>query len=244
MDFDDLETKLRDGVKMMILCSPHNPVGRVWTAEELLRVTELCSKYGVLIISDEIHSDLIYKSYRHIPIASLPGTASGNIITCVSPTKTFNMAGLVSSFAIIPDRKMKKLFEEELERTGAGMNNIFGMIGGEAAFRYSEGWLEDLLVYLQENLDLVLQFFEERVRSIRVFKPESTYLVWMDCRELGMDVPALKEFFIHQAGVGLNEGTTFGIDGTGFMRMNIACPRPVLLEGLTRIESAIDMMSV
>jgi len=239
MDFDDLETRLRDGVKMMILCSPHNPVGRVWTAEELLRVTEICSKYGVLIISDEIHSDLIYKRYKHIPIASLPGTASDNIITCISPTKTFNMAGLASSFTFIPDRKMKKLFEKELERTGAGMNNIFGMIGGEAAFRYGEEWLEDLLAYLQGNLDLVLQFFEERVRSIRVIKPEGTYLVWLDCRELGMDVSALREFFIHQAGVGLNEGTTFGVDGAGFMRMNFACPRPVLLEGLKRIENAI-----
>lgn len=242
IDFDDLEKKFGSGVKMMILCSPHNPVGRVWKIEELNRIAELCIKYNVLVISDEIHSDLIYEGYRHIPIAAVSDGILLNSVTCISPTKTFNLAGLAESSAIIPNVDLRNKFQKTLKKTGAGMLNIFGLEAAEAAYTHGEQWLEELIAYLTVNLETLIDYFNENIPSIKVVKPEGTYLAWLDCRELSEKTGGLREFFVHKAGVGLNDGIMFGKDGAGFQRMNFACPRALLLEGLQRIESAVGKL--
>lgn len=239
VDFADLENKLGGGVKMMILCSPHNPVGRVWTKEELSRVVELCRKYRVLLVSDEIHSDLVYRGYRHIPAASLVKGNAGQVITCISPTKTFNLAGLATSMVVIEDELLRQRFEKEMHSVGAGMSNVFGVVGGEAAFRYGHSWVDSLMGYLEENLKRTLSFIRDRIPEIKAVVPEGTYLVWLDCRELNMTPEQLREFFVRKAGVGLNGGETFGEEGKGFQRINIACPWELLEEGLCRIERAV-----
>lgn len=242
MDFDDLDRKLGGDVRMMILCSPHNPVGRVWRKEELARVCELCIKHNVLLVSDEIHSDMIYKGYIHTPVASISEEIAQNSITCIAPSKTFNVAGLAASLAVIPNKELRSRFESMLHSTGAGVTNIFGITAAEAAYRHGEEWLEGLMGYLQGNLNMLLEYFTERISKINVVKPEGTYLAWLDCRELGMEPKALKEFFITQARVGMNDGAMFGDDGAGFQRLNFACPRSLLKEGLQRIENAVKGM--
>ena len=240
MDFDDLEKKFADGVKMMVFCSPHNPVGRVWTDEELDQVAKLCNKYNVLLVSDEIHADLVYKDYKHIPMATVSRDILQASITCISPTKTFNIAGLAHSAVIIPNPELRQKFQKTLNRTGAGMLNIFGMEAAEAAYSYGEKWLDELMDYLTGNLEMLDQYVREEIPSIKFVKPEATYLAWLDCRGFADKVGNLKEFFVHKAGVGMNDGVTFGKDGAGFQRINFACPREVLLEGLGKIKDAID----
>ncbi len=242
IDFDDLEIKLAKNVKMMIFCSPHNPIGRVWKDSELERVAELCRKYDVLLVSDEIHSDLVFKGHKHIPVATLSEESLSNTITLLSPTKTFNLAGLAESFAIIPNMKLRQKFKGTLNNTGAGMLNIFGMEAAEAAYTFGESWLEELLVYLEDNLDLLIEFFEKNISRINVVRPEATYMAWLDCRGLPVPTEKLKEFFTYKAGVGLNDGITFGKEGDGFQRINFACPRALLLEGLEKIKDAVSKL--
>ena len=239
IDFEDLEKKLGSGVKMMIFCSPHNPIGRVWNNNELDQVAKLCRKYNVLLISDEIHSDLVYKGYRHIPAASLSEEILNNSVTLISPTKTFNLAGLSESTAIIPNIELRQKFIKTLNRTGAGMLNIFGLAAAEAAYTHCEGWLEELMLYLHDNLETLIEYFDKNMPGIKVIRPEATYLAWLDCNELPVAAEKLKEFFTFKAGVGLNDGTTFGKEGYGFQRINFACPRVLLLEGLERIKFAV-----
>jgi cysteine-S-conjugate beta-lyase len=243
IDFEDLDNKLKNNVKMMILCSPHNPGGRVWNREELSLIAKLCCKYNVLLLSDEIHSDLVYKGYKHIPIALLNDEVLQNTITCISPTKTFNVAGLATSLAIIPNNDLKNKFQKTLNRTGADMLNIFGMLASETAYEYGEEWLEALLVYLQDNLNYLSEFISKRIDGIKLIKPEATYLGWLDCRKLPIAEGGLKEFFVKEAGVGLNDGITYGENGQGFQRINFACPRTILIEGLNRIEKAVNKLS-
>ena len=239
IDFDDLENKLRQGVKMMILCSPHNPVGRVWQKAELTKIAELCVKYRVLLLSDEIHADLIYQGNTHIPIVSISEELALNSVTCISPTKTFNLAGLAESTVIVPNPELRGQFQQTLRKTGAGMLNIFGLAAAEAAYTHGGPWLKELMDYLSTNLETLLDYFSANIPRIKVIKPEGTYLAWLDCRQLGIESGKLKSFFVHQAGVGLNDGTIFGTDGAGFQRINFACPRSLLIEGLQRIENAV-----
>lgn len=239
IDFEDLEKKLGSGVKMMIFCSPHNPIGRVWNNEELYQVAMLCLKYNAMLISDEIHSDLVYKGSRHIPAASMSEDILNNSVTLISPTKTFNLAGLSESAAIIPNVELRHKFIKTLNRTGAGMLNIFGLTAAEAAYTHCEGWLEELMVYLQDNLETLMEYFNKNIPGIKVVRPEATYLAWLDCKQLPVAAEKLKEFFTFKAGVGLNDGITFGKEGCGFQRINFACPRVLLLEGLDRIKSAV-----
>lgn len=242
MDFFDLENKFRQGVKMMILCSPHNPIGRVWKKAELEGLARLCLKYQVLLVSDEIHSDLVYREYKHFPVASLSEEVASSTITLLSPTKAFNLAGLAYSVAVISNPDLKKQFEKTLHRTGAGMLNIFGLEAAEAAYTYGEEWLSRLLGYLEGNLEFLNQFFMEKVPQIKVIKPEATYLAWLDCNELPLQGDKLKEFFTFKAGVGMNDGITFGKEGFGFQRINFGCPREVLVEGLERIKKAVEQL--
>lgn len=239
MDYEDLDAKLGSGVKVMILCSPHNPVGRVWSREELTRVGELCVKHNVILISDEIHSDLIYSGNVHTPTASLSEELAQRTVTCLAPSKTFNIAGLSTSIAIIPNRELHQKFNSTVKSIGIEMSNLFGITALEAAYTHGAEWLDQLLVYLEGNVDFLLDYFKSSIPRIKVYKPEGTYLMWLDCRELGMAQKDLVSFFIHKAQVGLNDGAAFGAGGEGFMRMNIACPRSVLEEGLRRIEKAV-----
>jgi cystathionine beta-lyase len=239
MDFTDLEEKFFSGVKIMILCNPHNPVGRVWERVELERLGQLCLTHGVLVISDEIHSDLIYKGYRHIPFASLSQESALQSIVCTAPSKTFNLAGLQTSNLIIPNTKYRLAFRAALNLTGIHYPNVFGMTAMEAAYRHGRDWLDQLLDYLSGNLRFLNSFLDRELPQITAIQPEGTYLVWLDFSALGMTPKALQNFLVHKAGVGLSPGYLFGPGGEGFARLNIACARSVLEEGLQRIKTAV-----
>ncbi len=243
MDFEDLERKIDDSrVKILILCSPHNPVGRVWQKEELIRIGEICLKNGVIVISDEIHADILFEGYKHTPFASISQEFTQNSITCTAPSKTFNLAGLQTSTIIIPNKKYYKIYDNILNSLALNENNVFGLVALEAAYRYGEEWLAQLLSYLNENLRFLMKYFEERIPKIKVIKPEGTYLVWLDCRQLGFNTKDLNDFMIKKARVALDDGYWFGVEGEGFMRINIACPRSFLEEGLKRIERAVNSL--
>lgn len=239
MDFAALENMIDRDVKLLILCNPHNPVGRVWTKEELQRLGEICLKHNILVISDEIHADLVYKAYSFTPFASISEEFAMNSITCMAPSKTFNIAGLQTSSVIISNPQLRKTFVSRLTALALNEDNYFAATATDAAYREGEEWLEELLLYLQENLAYLQDYFRQHIPQIRVGNPEGTYLVWLDCRELKMNGKQLKDFMVNEAKLGLNEGTTFGDEGEGFMRMNIACPKTTLQEGLRRLEKAV-----
>jgi cystathionine beta-lyase len=240
IDFEKLDRQLADPrVRMLIFCSPHNPVGRVWTPEELTRLGEICLKHNVLVISDEIHSDLVFSWAKHTPYASLSPEMAQNSVTLLAPSKTFNLAGLYTSIALIPNPRLNAQFCQTLENLGTGGSSVFGMAGLETAYRYGEEWLEELLDYLEGNLTFLEEFIRKRIPQIKVRKPEGTYLVWLDCRALDLNRADLRHFFIHQAGLGLDEGAVFGTPGEGFMRMNTACPRATLAQALEQLAQAL-----
>jgi len=243
MDYDDLERKVVDPrVKLLILCSPHNPVGRVWQKEELIILGEICLEHNVIVVSDEIHADILFKGYKHTPFASISPAFAHNSITCTAPSKTFNLAGLQTSTIIIPNKKYYKIYNNILDSLALDENNVFGLVALEAAYRDGEEWLEQLLSYLNENLEFLMKYFKERIPKIKVIKPEGTYLVWLDCRELGLSAKDLNNFMIKKAKVALDDGCWFGTEGNGFMRINIACPRSFLEECLKRIERAVNSL--
>ena len=240
MDYDDLETKAADpDVKLAILCSPHNPVGRVWTREEIQRFGHICLRNHVRVISDEIHGDLVYPGVTFSPFAVADSAFQENTVVCTAPSKTFNLAGLQTSNIFIPDTKIRQKFKESLLANGLFGLNPFGMTACRAAYEEGEPWLEDLLHYLKANLDALVNFFESEIPEIKVIHPEGTYLVWFDCRSLGLDKHQLRNLFLDQARVFLDEGNLFGPEGDGFERINIACPRSLLMEALGRIFAAI-----
>ena len=224
---------------VLLFCSPHNPVGRVWSRVELERLAELALKYNLLIISDEIHGDLIYSENNHISLASLSEEVARKTITMIAPSKTFNLAGLTASVTIIPDRELREAFRRAMAGLVIG-GNVLGYTAMEAAYNRGEEWLEGQLCYLEENRDYAVEFINTEIPGIRVRKPEGTYLLWLDCRGLGLDDRELKRFFVEEARVALNPGISFGKGGEGFMRLNIACPRFLLEEGLGRIKRAVD----
>lgn len=244
MDLDHLEKQIDHRTRALILCSPHNPVGRVWSKDELVALGELCLRKNVLIFSDEIHSDLILREYHHTPLAMLSPELAEITLTFIAPSKTFNLPGLYTAAAIIPNYRLHTQFALTLENFGLKDSNIFGMVGLETAYRSGEEWLEALLDYLQGNLEYAIRFFRQRVPQIQVAPPEGTYLLWLDCRALGLDQAGLRHLFLKHAKVALNDGRLFGPGGEGFMRMNIGCPRSILQEGLERIERAVKNLQV
>lgn len=239
IDFEDFEKKAKE-VKIFLLCSPHNPLGIVWTKEELLRMADICIANDVLMVSDEIHSDLIFHGKKHIPTAMVSEEAAGKIISCISGTKTFNLAGIQASTTVFPNAEMKKKFDQFWMNMDIHRNNAFSSVAMEAAFNEGEEWLEQLLEYLEGNFEYVRSFCEENIPQIKVNVPDATYLMWLDCRELGMDNETLRKFMIEKAGLGLNEGCTFGRSLTGYMRLNAACPRSVLQQAMKQLKEAID----
>ncbi|HLO59679.1 MAG TPA: PatB family C-S lyase [Bacteroidales bacterium] len=240
MDFDDLESKIGKNTRMMFLCSPHNPGGMVWPAETLKKVAEICIRHNVLLISDEIHSDLVYPAYKHIPTAGLSGEIAANTITCMSPSKTFNLAGLSSAYLVISNPELRERYEKMLDLVHVGAGNIFGYVATEAAYNYGDDWLRQLMQYLQGNLDFLSAYIKRHIPLIKVMVPEATYLVWLDCKGLGMGPEKLKSFMIHEAGLGFNDGPQFGREGEGFQRINIGCPRVILEQALQKLSCAID----
>lgn len=238
VDFNDLDQKLA-GTKMMILSNPHNPVGRVWTKDELLEIGRLCLKHQVLLISDEIHCDLVFSAYKHIPTASLSPEIAANTITCLAPSKTFNTAGLSTSNVVVSNPLLRSKLNGIIQSVHVDSGNIFGAIASEAAYTHGDEWHKRLIEYLEGNLNLVRTFLKERLPEIKLTEPEATYLLWLDFRELGISQSELVKLLIDKARLGLNDGTDFGIEGTGFMRLNIGCPKSLLIEGLERLENAL-----
>jgi len=238
-DLEDLEKKAKLGAKMLILSNPHNPVGRAWTRQELSGLAELCLKYNIIIISDEIHSDLVLPGYKHTATAGISEEIAASTITCYAPSKTFNLAGLSSSSLVIPDKELRDKFQKQLEILHIGGGNIFGTEASIAAYSKGEEWLRQLLIYLQKNVELVLDRFDGEKLPIKAIAPEATYMTWLDCREMKMCGKELNDFFVNKAGVGMNEGSMFGPGGEGYMRINIACPRSVVLKALDNIENAL-----
>ncbi|MFW5821253.1 MAG: MalY/PatB family protein [Bacteroidota bacterium] len=240
IDFADFEKKAKD-LSAFILCHPHNPVGRVWNYEELKKIVSICKKNNVLILSDEIHSDLILPGNRHIPLLNIAG-AEDISISMYAPSKTFNLAGLSTSFLIIPDKNLKLKYDRVIDNLHMGMGNIFGNVALEAAYDHGEEWLEQLLDYIQENIDYLRDFLKNRIPEVKCIEPEATYLVWLDFNSLGMDDRELKDFIIHKAGLGLNHGPVFGKGGEGFQRINVASPRELLKKALLKLEEAIKAL--
>ncbi|QCX34148.1 pyridoxal phosphate-dependent aminotransferase [Caloramator sp. E03] len=239
MDFDDLESKIDSKVKMLMLCSPHNPVGRVWDKDELEKLSNICLKHNIIIVSDEIHSDIVYKDKKHIPIASLNEAVLQNTITFIAPSKTFNIAGLSTSATIIPNKKLRDKFENTIESLEISSSNVFGIVALESAYKYGEEWLDELLKYLEGNINLLMDFARSNSHKVNITKPEGTYLAWLNFKNLNIKHDELVEFMIKKAKVGLNSGLDFGSQGEGFLRLNFACPRILLEEGLYRIEKAL-----
>ncbi len=240
MDFDDLEKRADEKTRLLFLCHPHNPVGRLWSRQELERLVEICARKNILIISDEIHADLMLNGNVHIPLATISQTAAEISLTCIAPSKTFNLAGLATSALIIPNEAHKKTYEKTLDDIHVGMGNLFGIISMEAAYNSGEEWLDQLLDYLNQNLSFLNEFVNDRIPKVKVITAEATYLIWLDFRELGMKNKELKEFMIQKAGLGLNDGPSFGPGGDGFQRINIALPRNRLLEALEKLERAVN----
>ena len=244
VDFEDFERQAKDPeVKLFILCNPHNPLGRVWTKEELERMLTICFENDVLVVSDEIHSDLIFHGKKHTPaVLAAPG-ADKKVITCISVTKTFNLAGLQASTTVFPCLEMKKKFDSYWGGMDIHRNNAFSSVAMEAALNEGEEWLEQLLEYISGNLDYIKEYFDTRIPLIRANIPDATYLVWLDCRKLDMTDQELKEFMIRKAGLGLNPGSDFTRTLSGFMRLNAACPRATLEKALGQLERAVNELA-
>lgn len=240
-DFDDIEKKMQDKrCKVFLLCSPHNPVGRVWTREELAELGRLCCQYDVKIISDEIHADLIHTPHRHVPMASMSAGIADRTVTCMAPTKTFNMAGLPAAHMIIPNPELRRTVQRVCGASGQGFWGVMHLAAATAAYSRGEPWLEGLLAYLKGNLALLYEAFPAGA-PITALETEGTYLAWLDCRGLGLNGQELDDFFLKKAGIWLDGGTMFGTGGEGFMRLNFACPRSVLAEAVRRIRKAAGM---
>ena len=244
MNLVDLEAKCRDPrVKMAILCSPHNPVGRVWTSEELLRFGEICIENDVLVVTDEIHADLVYKGHKFTPFANVNDAFARNSITCTSPSKTFNLAGLQTSCIVIPNDDLRTRFERTLQSNGLFGVGTFGVVAVQVAYDHGEEWLLQLLEYLEGNLETLERYVDEHIPQLTVVRPEGTFLVWLDCRRLQLGKWELRQLMQEEARVYLDEGFIFGPEGEGFERINIGCPRVVLVEALDRIRRAIGRVT-
>lgn len=240
IDFNNLEEKMKDSAaKMLILCSPHNPIGRVWTNEELIKLGDLCSKHNILMISDEVWCDIVYEPNKHIPYASISHELANHSITCISPSKTFNLMGLNTSAIVIPNKSLRDKFENALNAFSLSAPNYFGSTALEVAYDNGEGWLDSLLEYLKGNIQFINQFLNEYMPDVQMVQPEGTYLAWLDFKKLELEDEKLEEIITTESNVGLDKGPIFGTGGEGFMRMNFACPRSTIEKGLQNIYQAL-----
>lgn len=240
MDFDSLKKCAETKPRMIIISNPHNPVGRAWSREELTELVDICLRNNIIILSDEIHCDLVMPDYKHTPVASISPEAASITVTCIAPSKTFNLAGLSTSSVIISNPELKKRFTGVTENLHIIGGNIFGNEASVEAYSKGDEWLDSLLDYLRSNAGYISDYCRNFVPDIIPVRLEATYLLWLDCRKFGMTGKELHEFFVFNAGVGMNEGSTFGPGGEGFMRMNIACPRKTIIKAMEQIESAVN----
>ncbi len=240
MNLDDLKAKLNSRVKMLFLCNPHNPSGRVWQKRELEEIAEICLKNNITIVSDDVHSDIVYKGNKHIPIASISRDIEERTITSFSPSKTFNLAGFRSAVVVIPNKDLRDRYNDLISGMHLAGVTVFGAEAIAAAYSTGEEWLEELIEYLSGNLRFVEEFLRENIPAIKLIKPEGTYVPLIDFRELGLSSEELQKFLVHKAGVGMNNGAEFGKVTEGFARMTIAAPRSTITEGLNRIKTAIE----
>ena len=240
MNFESLLRSISSKTKMIIISNPHNPVGRVWSEHELRQLADICLENNILILSDEIHSDLILPGYHHVPLAAISKQIADITITCLAPSKTFNLAGLATSSVIISNPELRRSFRKILENMHIGNGNIFGTIASIAAYSDGEAWLDALLDYIDGNIKYVNEYCNKMIPEIMPVKTEATYMIWLDCRKLGMTGKDLMDFFVNSAGVGMNEGSTFGAGGEGFMRMNVATSRNNVAKAMQQIEKAIS----
>lgn len=242
IDFADFEEKIK-GCKVFLLCNPHNPGGRVWTREELERMCEICVKNGVLVISDEIHCDMALKGYRHIPFASINEDAKNNCITLMAASKTFNIAGLKSSYHIIQNEEIRNRYNAFLRKSELDTAHVFATGPVATAYEGGDEWLAQMLEYVEGNIDFMEQYLKEKMPKMGMIRPQASYLVFLDARGLGLPHDRLVEFFIREAKVGMNDGAMFGEEGSGYMRMNLGCPRSVLEKALNQIKMAYDKIA-
>ncbi|HZY25789.1 MAG TPA: PatB family C-S lyase [Bacteroidales bacterium] len=240
IDFDSLVSAINEKTKMIIISNPHNPVGRVWSAEELKHLAEICIEKNIIIISDEIHCDLTLPGFIHTPMASLSEKIASRTVTLVAPSKTFNLAGLSTSSVIIPDRDLRKSFNRVVDNLHIGSGNIFGTVASIAAYTHGEKWLGELMHYIDDNVEYVSEYCRDMIPEIIPVKPEATYMIWFDCRKFHMQGKELQNFFIHKAGVGMNEGSAFGPGGEGFMRMNVGTTHNTVIKAMEQIEKAVS----
>ncbi len=240
MDFEDLAEKAANPQnKIMIVCNPHNPVGRVWTADELARVAEICRQHNVLVIADEIHGDIVYSPHRYTPFAAVSDAAAQISAICLSPAKTFNIAGMVDAMVVIADEDRRHRFHDFAHRYQINKTNVFASVAIEAAYRHGDVWLDALLAYLQSNVDFLQTYLNENLPQVKLIEPEGTYLVWLDFNGLGLDAKELEQFLAQKAQLALNSGYWFGREGAGYARMNIASPRSVLQKAMQQLADAI-----
>lgn len=243
IDFEDFEAKVREeNIKLFFLCSPHNPVGRVWTKNELEKIADICIRYNIIVVSDEIHEDFTYEGFKHIPFLNVNERVKDLCIVATSPAKTFNLAGLQASNIIIPNEKLRNAFKKQISATGYSQLNTMGIIAVEAAYNYGSEWFFSLKKYLQDNLDFLRNYIEKELPDIKLVEPEGTYLVWLDFRKLGLSEGKLEDLIVNKVGLWLDSGAMFGKSGEGFERVNIATQRAVLKEALERIKSAINQI--
>jgi len=240
MDLEDLERNITPRTKMIILCNPHNPISRVWREDELRNLGELCMKNKILVVSDEIHEDIVYGGYRHVPFATLGEDFAANCVTCTSTSKTFNLPGLQTSNIIFVNPDLKERYTEIARACSMPTPGMFGIAATEAAYRHGEPWLTQLLAYLEGNIAFITDYISANIPGLKVIQPQGTYLLWLDFRGCGITADRLVNFVRDEAKVGLEPGAIFGCKEPGFERMNIACPRATLQEALNRIEKAIN----
>lgn len=241
IDFQDFEAKIKENaIKLFILCSPHNPVGRVWTPEELKGMADICLKHNVLIVADEIHQDLAFPGVRHYPLPSVDAAYSDISIICTAPSKTFNLAGLQTSNIIVPNPKLREKFQAAARCWGVGKVNAIGLVACEAAYTHGDQWLDAAMAYIAANADFVRDFLANNLPQIRMTESQGLYLLWLDCNGLGLTFQELESFLLNKAHLWLNQGYTFGDEGKGFVRLNTACPRSLLVKAMEQLKAAID----
>ena len=240
MDFVDFEEKIiSHKVKLFVLCSPHNPVGRVWNKEELLKLGDICLKHKVIVVADEIHADFVYHGHQHQVFANLKTDYQEITVTCTAPSKTFNIAGLQVSNIFIANENLRKKFKQELKKTANADINVMGLIACQAAYSQGEDWLRQVKIYIAENLEYVKNFLRDNLPQVKLVEPEGTYLLWLDFRELNLTEEELEDLIINKAKLWLDGGTMFGTEGVGFQRINIACPQKILIQAFTQLKEAL-----
>lgn len=244
MDLVGLENIMENNpdVRILILCNPHNPIGIAWDREILKKVADLCDKYNIMVISDEIHADLVFEcqGYDHTPYASVSDKAANHSITLMAPSKTFNIAGLISSFSVIPNEKLRTTFATYLEKSELTAGHIFAYTATQAAYNHGLEWLTEVKEYIWQNVMFVEEYLKNNIPVLKIFKPQASFLIWLDCRELGLSSSELNKLFVDKAGLALNNGITFGTNGNGFMRFNVGTSRVLIEEALNKLKKAID----